>query len=277
RGFDITVKSNAFGRRFGHSIYGVYAWTALVIAVVPALVVLAVTPGRDTRRSVTRWFARVFFFSIGCPIGTREDESLPAGACVVVANHASYLDGIILTAALPPRFTFVIKHEMARLPFAGFLLRRIGSEFVKREDGRQKSQVARRLIRAADSGDALAFFPEGTFVAEPGLRRFHPGAFGAARRARVPVVPVAILGARSKLPAGSWLPAPGQLAIRVATPIEPDGHASASSLTLASRLALLEYLEEPDLGQSDRLTRSAQALTAAGRAPRVTPGENSPS
>jgi 1-acyl-sn-glycerol-3-phosphate acyltransferase len=242
------VRSTATGRRLGRSIYGIYAWTALVIAVVPALVVLAVTPGRDKRRSVTRWFARLFFFSIGCPIEAQQGESLPAGACVVVANHASYLDGMILTAALPPRFTFVIKHEMARFPFAGFLLRRIGSEFVKREDGRQKSHVARRLIRAANSGDALAFFPEGTFVEEPGLRRFHPGAFGAAWRARVPVVPVAILGARSKLPAGSWLPSPGPLAIRVAAAIDPDGHASASSLTLASRRALLEHLDEPDLG-----------------------------
>lgn len=231
--------------------YGIYAWSALIAAVVPALIVLTVIPGRDTRRRVTRWFARAFFVAIGSPVRYRGDRVLPDGACVVIANHSSYLDGIILTAALPPRFTFVIKHEMARFPFAGFLLRRIGSEFVNREDGGQKRVVTRRLFKAADSGDALAFFPEGTFEATPGLRRFRPGAFGAAWRANVPVVPVIISGARQKFPAGSWLPVPGPLAITVGTALIPDHYDSASTLSAASRRALLEHLDEPDLGHAD--------------------------
>ena len=221
------------------------------MAVVPALVILTVVPARDTRRRVTRWFARGFFLAIGSPIRYCGDRALPDGACVVIANHSSYLDGIILTAALPPRFTFVIKHEMARFPFAGFLLRRIGSEFVNRKDGSQRRVVTRRLFKAAGSGDALAFFPEGTFVATPGLRRFRPGAFGAAWRANVPIVPVIILGARAKLPAGSWLPTPGPLAITIGTPLNPDEHESATTLSKASRLALLKHLDEPDLGEDD--------------------------
>jgi 1-acyl-sn-glycerol-3-phosphate acyltransferase len=165
----------------------------------------------------------------------------------VIANHSSYLDGIILTAALPARFTFVIKHEMARYPFAGFLLRRIGSEFVNREDGRQKNQVTRRLFKAAESGDALAFFPEGTFNASRGLRRFQPGAFAAARRSGLPVVPVVIFGARDKLPAQAWLPAPGPLSITISTPINPSQYDSARGLITASRAAILARLDEPDL------------------------------
>lgn len=245
------MSKSANAPRIVRTVYGVYAWSALVVAVVPALVVLTVLPGRNTRRRITRWFARVFFLAIGSPIQYRGDGTLPDGACVVIANHSSYLDGIILTAALPPRFTFVIKQEMARFPFAGFLLRRIGSEFVNREDGRQKRVVTRRLLKAADSGDALAFFPEGTFVATPGLRRFRPGAFGAAWRANVPVVPVTIFGARDMLPAGSWLPAPGRLAITVSTPLNPDDHDSATTLSEASRLVLLEHLDEPDLGHGE--------------------------
>jgi 1-acyl-sn-glycerol-3-phosphate acyltransferase len=232
-----------------HLAYGLYAWSALVFAVTPALLLLVVTPGRTTRRRVTRWFARAFFLSIGSPIRVDGATTLPEGACVVVANHASYLDGIVLTAALPARFTFVIKHEMVRFPFAGFLLRRIGSEFVNREDGQQKSRVTRRLFKAAESGDALAFFPEGTFNAAPGLRRFQPGAFSMAWRARLPVVPVVISGTRAKLPANVWLPAPGPLSISVGEPIDPDQHASAGSLLTASRDAMLARLAEPDLAE----------------------------
>jgi 1-acyl-sn-glycerol-3-phosphate acyltransferase len=249
------VSKSTNAPRIVRTVYGIYAWSALVVAVVPALVVLTVLPRRDTRRRVTRWFAKGFFLAIGSPIQYRGDHALPDGACVVIANHSSYLDGIILTAALPPRFTFVIKQEMARFPFAGFLLRRIGSEFVNRDDGRQRRMVTRRLIRAADSGDALAFFPEGTFVATPGLRRFRPGAFGAAWRANLPIVPVVIFGARDKLPAGSWLPTPGPLAITVSAPLEPDDHDSASTLSEASRLALLEHLDEPDLHDGDLAER----------------------
>ncbi len=246
----------AKGRSLRNIAYGVYAWGALIVAVIPALVFLVITPGRTRRRHVTRWFARAFFVSIGSPIRVRGTTTLPDIPCVVVANHSSYLDGMILTAALPPRFTFVIKHEMASFPFAGFLLRRIGSEFVNREDGRQKTQVTRRLFKAAGSGDALAFFPEGTFIATPGLGHFQPGAFGAAWRAGVPIVPVVIFGARAKLPARVWLPAPGPLSIVVGEPIDPEHHGSAGSLSTASREAILEHLDEPDLA------RTADGLSA---------------
>jgi 1-acyl-sn-glycerol-3-phosphate acyltransferase len=164
----------------------------------------------------------------------------------VVANHSSYLDGMILTAALPPRFTFVIKHEMSRFPFAGYLLRRIGSEFVKRDDSRQINNVTRRLYKAAGAGDALAFFPEGTFDNLPGLRRFHPGAFAAAWHAELPIVPVVIFGARAKLPARVWLPAPGALSVAVGEPIYPRDHSSARDLLNAARAVIYQQLGEPD-------------------------------
>ena len=97
------MSRSAIAPKIVRTVYGVYAWSALVVAAVPALVVLTVIPRRDTRRRVTGWFARLFFLSIGSPVQYRGDRVLPDGACVVIANHSSYLDGIILTAALPPR------------------------------------------------------------------------------------------------------------------------------------------------------------------------------
>jgi 1-acyl-sn-glycerol-3-phosphate acyltransferase len=244
----ISVSATALPRVLLRGSYGVYAWLALVICGAPALLMVTVTPGRELRRRLTRWFARVFFYSIGSPIGVAGEHHMPQQACVVVANHASYLDGIILTAALPPNFTFVIKREMSRFPLAGFLLRRIGSEFVDRADDAHRKQMTRRLFKAARSGDALAFFPEGTFRAEPGLRSFKSGAFRAAWKNRLPVVPVVIRGARRKLPAEVWLPSPGPLDIHICEPLVSDAHDSAQGLMLAARRALLEKLDEPDLG-----------------------------
>jgi 1-acyl-sn-glycerol-3-phosphate acyltransferase len=228
-------------------VYGLYAWIALLICGLPALVLVSIVPGRSLRRRLTHWFAALFFLVIGSPIRVLGRGRMPASACVVVANHASYLDGIILTAALPPSFTFVIKREMARFPLAGFLLHRIGSEFVDRADHNHRKRTTRRLFKAARSGDALAFFPEGTFTPEPGLRPFKNGAFRMAWQSRLPLVPIVIRGARAKLPAESWLPVPGTLEIEICEPIDPNARDSAAALMAAARRTLLEKLDEPDL------------------------------
>ena len=106
---------------------------------------------------------------------------------MVVANHASYLDGVVMAAALPPRFGFVIKREMNDVPVAGLLLRRIGSEFVDRFNRHKGGTDARRVLRTAASGHSLVFFPEGTFTPRsrpreiPHRRVRHRGARRPAR------------------------------------------------------------------------------------------------
>ncbi len=231
-------------------VYGCYAWMALLIASTPVALAMLVTPGVLRRRQVARLGARAFFLLIGSRIRTL-GGSLPASAsCVVVANHASYLDGIILTAALPARFTYVIKKEMTAVPLAGFVLKRLGSEFVQRDDVPQLQRTARRLLDAAAGGKALAFFPEGTFEAEPGLKPFRAGAFRTAWRGGADVVPVVILGSRRKLPAGAWLASPGPLAVRVCAALPARDHESADGLMRAARQAMLKHLDEPDLAAS---------------------------
>lgn len=175
-------------------------------------------------------------------------EQLPDGPCIVAANHASYVDGVVLTAALPSRFRFVIKREMTRVPLAHFLLRRIGSQFVERFDTRRGASDARRVLALAESRHSLAFFPEGTFHAEPGLRRFQNGAFAAAVRGNLPLVPVVIRGSREMLAAGRWLPRPSPIAVIVKPPVNHNGETDAVAALLQScRRSILEDLPEPDL------------------------------
>jgi 1-acyl-sn-glycerol-3-phosphate acyltransferase len=227
--------------------YGTYAWLALLTVIMPTCALLAVTPGVNRRRAIARGAARLFFFTIGSPVRVEGAGVNAHYPCVVVANHASYLDGIILTAALPSGFTYLIKHEMTKVPIAGFVLRRLGSAFVKRADLLDRKRIARELLELAVRGDALGFFPEGTFDASPGLKPFQLGAFAAAARAGLPVVPVVIYGARRKLPARQLLPAPGSLRVRVCAPIDPSEFDSARGLMQAARRVMLEELDEPDL------------------------------
>lgn len=227
------------------ALYAIYAWLVLLLAVTPVALGCVILPWLRARRALARLGASVFLLLTRTEVTIR---GLPPGDdAIVVANHQSYLDGIILTAVLPPRFTFLIKREMVRVPIAGFVLARLGSEFVDRSNNNERNRSARRLVVAARSGRALAVFPEGTFDEEPGLKSFQKGAFRAAWRARLPVVPVTIRGARSKLPADSWLPRPGGIVIEYCERVETGELADVRELIALTRQAILERLDEPDL------------------------------
>jgi 1-acyl-sn-glycerol-3-phosphate acyltransferase len=233
-------------------IYGVYAATAFMALAVLSLLPLALIPTLAGRRRLIQWVGRASLTLMGMPVRVHWQAGLP-DPCIVVANHCSYLDGVVLAAVLPPRFDFVIKREMASVPLAGFLLRRIGVQFVTRGGRSGGSRDALRVIRSAERGDSLAFFPEGTFLREPGLLRFHTGAFAAAERAGAPVVPLAILGTRHCLTPGQILPRPGRISVTALgilrpQPAQADG---AAALRDAARAAILAATGEIDAAGSD--------------------------
>jgi 1-acyl-sn-glycerol-3-phosphate acyltransferase len=224
-------------------------WLAVILFTLPSMVVIIALPGRDRRRRAAHWSARTLFRLLGVGLRVQGLEHLPR-ACIVAANHSSYLDGIVLTAALPPRFGFVIKREITRVPLVGWMLSRLGSEFVERFDRKGAHRDASRLMKRTSEDSCLGVFPEGTFVLEPGLRDFHLGGFMAAVRAGLPVVPVAIRGTRHILPANCWRPRAGDLDVRILPPVAPQGRNgdAARQLRDAVRAAVLAHCGEPDHG-----------------------------
>jgi 1-acyl-sn-glycerol-3-phosphate acyltransferase len=234
---------------FGGFLFGIYAWLAFVLSVLSGIVFALLLPGLERRRRWVSGSARATFQLTGMSVKVRGLEKLPVGHCIVVANHASYIDGVLLFGYMPPRFAVVIKGEMQNFPAVHFLLRRIGAKFVERFDASGSARDARHLLRAASSGESLAVFPEGTFLHYPGLDRFRAGAFAAAIKGSLPVVPVVLSGARHVLPGGHILPRHGHLRVDVLNPIEPDDPAFENSRDLAelSRQRILEVLDEPDL------------------------------
>lgn len=228
-------------------LYGGFAWFVLLFVVVPVAAGCLLLPGLHRRRAVARWGAATILKMIGSGVEIRGEPLTDEDTAIVVANHQSYLDGIILTAVLPPHYTFLIKGEMARVPIAGFVLSRLGSQFVDRSSANHRHRSARRLVEAARQGHGLAVFPEGTFDGTPGLKAFRMGAFRAAWRAGRSIVPIVISGARWKLPADSWLPRPGPLAVDFRPQVEAGEYSDEAGLMRAVRHAILERLDEPDL------------------------------
>ncbi len=184
---------------FPYLAYCLVSFTVLGLAV---LAINLFLPSLRRRRVVAGTVGRVFLRLAGIPFAVQGLERLPKTPCVVVANHASYIDAIAIVAALPPDFAFVIKKEMMRAPLAGLLLRRLGSQFVERFDRHKGATDARRVLKLAATGQSLMFFPEGTFDETRQIGKFLGGAFTTAARAEMPVVAVAIHGTRAVMPPG---------------------------------------------------------------------------
>ena len=225
-----------------YTVYATLAFCLNTFVLICPLILLL--PGVTLRRRLGAFGVRLGMLLMGVPFRVRGAENLPAGPCIVVSNHASYLDGLVLTGALPPRFTFVIHHGAADWFYAGAVLRKMGYRFVNRSSARAGAVQTRALLRDIQGGMSLAIFAEGTFKAEPGLLPFKNGAFLLAAKAGVPVVPVTIRGTRKLLGGGSirfrWSP----VSVDIGRPL-PVGD-NAGALRDAARAAVLARCGEPD-------------------------------
>ena len=240
-------------RRIGQSaadvLYAAYVW-ALCGAVLPVLWgIIALLPRQSWCQAVAGAAVRLLLRLSGTSLVVQGLEHLPRHEpYVVAANHASYIDGPVMLAALPAGVHYIVKRELEAQYFPRVLLRRIGAEFVERFAAQQGIQDTERLLRVVQQGHSLGFFPEGTFIRVPGLQAFHMGAFVIAARAGVPVVPVSLRGTRAILRAEQWFPRRGTLRVTVGAAIRPQGSDWGAALALrdAVRTQIAQYCGEPD-------------------------------
>lgn len=231
--------------------WGAWAWTVFGLLVAPVWLAVALMPRPAAAWTVARTGARLLLAATGLRlrVAGREHLAVP-GPLVLAANHASYLDGLLLVAALPWRdWRFVAKRELAGSFIARTFLDALGCEYVERFDTVQGVAAAGRVGDRLATGHSPVFFAEGTFTRIPGLAAFRMGAFVVAAQSRVPVLPVALRGSRDLLRDGSWLPRHGPLAIVIGEPLMPAGSdwAAAVALRDATRAAILRECGEADL------------------------------
>lgn len=236
--------------RLFNFFYAPLAAVILVAVFVPLCLLIIAGPTLPVRRAIGRAGVRLALLAIGVPLRVRGAESLPSGPCIVIANHASYLDGLVLTAALPSRFTFVVQDGAARWPLVGPTIRRMGATFINRSAPREGARQTRSLIRQLQEGTSLAVFAEGTFKDPPGLLPFKNGAFMMAVRANVPVAPAGIRGTRRLWGGGRRLPRWSPVTVELRPAITPTGPHKDSEIHLRNvvREEVLKLCGEPDHG-----------------------------
>ena len=115
---------------------------------------------------------------------------------VIVANHLSSLDILILGSYLKKDYRWLAKASLFKVPFTGWFLRAAGHVPVHRNDHSDEARAVlnNRIHRVVEEGASLLFFPEGTRSGNGELKPFKLGAFVTAVRENLPVLPLVIRG-----------------------------------------------------------------------------------
>ena len=143
-------------------LYAGYWWA--LVCVLGALAWLAVLalPNASWRWTVIHRTARLALRLMGTTLAVTGQDKLPTGGCVLAVNHASYLDGLVLAAALPGQPSFVAKKSWLRSFVAGHFLGRLGTLYVERGEAEVGLEDTEKVLEAARAGKQIVFFPEGT-------------------------------------------------------------------------------------------------------------------
>jgi 1-acyl-sn-glycerol-3-phosphate acyltransferase len=119
-------------------------------------------------------------------------ENVPKGGCLIVSNHASYLDPTTVAWCVGGEIFFLGRKTLFKPPVMNWLLPICNVIPIDRDGG--DSSGLRKVIRMLRSGDSLLMFPEGTRTPDGSLQSAEPGAGLVALKAGVPVLPARIFG-----------------------------------------------------------------------------------
>jgi 1-acyl-sn-glycerol-3-phosphate acyltransferase len=187
--------------------------------------------------AVARFWSRLNLALSGVSVSLegedRIDENQPY---IVMANHQSHYDVLALMGLIPLQLRWIIKMELRKIPLFGYACEKVGYIFIDRgnhEKAMQSLKAAREKIRA---GASVIFFPEGTRSVDGTLRTFKKGGFVIALEARVPILPVTVLGGKEILPKGSLRILPGEMRLIIHDPIPVDGYTYDTKEKLMERV-----------------------------------------
>jgi 1-acyl-sn-glycerol-3-phosphate acyltransferase len=224
-------------RRMAVWVYGGYAWFVLALLAFPIGVGVLLLRQPARARRLVRIAARTLFALLGVSIRVKGIERLPRAPHILLVNHASYLDAIVLSALLDPEpgHVFTAKKEFTEQFIMRSLLASVGTLFIERADIRKSAQEVDAMADALERGTNVIVFPEGTFTREAGIRPFHLGGFIAAARRGAPVVVAAVRGTRSALRAGTWLPRPAAIEFEVGPVLIPASQEWSTAVKLSTQ------------------------------------------
>lgn len=182
---------------------------------------------------VARGFLRLLF-TVLFRLRVEGLEHYPKGGAMLVVNHPSALDPVLVAAAVPDRVLFMAAEEYLEMPLVGSMMRAYGIIPVKR--GAVDTSAIRGALWGLAQGFRVCVFPEGQI--SPQAREPQRGAALIAARARVPIVPIAVIGSGRVFPLGARWPRLARVTVRVGPALPPPGAGQdAQSAALAAAMS----------------------------------------
>jgi 1-acyl-sn-glycerol-3-phosphate acyltransferase len=215
-------------------------------------------PEGHRRNAVWRFFQLLCqnFFAVWLRLRVRGSERLPQGGALILANHQSFLDPLLIGVSLRRPVTFLARDNLFRVPVIGWILRNTYVMPIRREA--TSTESLRESLRRIEQGYLVGLFPEGTRTHNGQMGDLKPGFLALVRRAKCSVVPVGISGAYESFPRGAVLPRPGHVRVVFGEPInaakleEFQGREGQAALVDFIRARISACLTEADAWRAER-------------------------
>lgn len=214
---------------------------------IPAIFAALVPPRGDWFLRFARGWARTLLALAGVKVRVKSGERLPADrSFVIVANHESFCDVLVLLAHLPMQVRFLAKRSVFRVPILGWSIAAAGFIPVDRKERSRSAAAVEAALRRLGGGRSVVVFPEETRTPSGELLPFKKGAAHLALTSGLSILPLGLAGTFRVLPRGTFQITPGPVVLAAGRPIETAGRSprERAALTEEVRARVLALREE---------------------------------
>ena len=193
----------------------------------PLVIIARLLGAKEGPRSIYAWATRTWARSLLTAAGARarvhnaELLSRDTGA-VYISNHVSWFDVFALAAELP-RYSFIAKSELRKIPLFGYGAEAAGIVFLDRDNRKAAFESYKVAAKEVERGRSIVVYPEGTRGRDYHLRPFKKGPFVLAIASQCPIIPTIVHGSREVMAKGSFLVHSGTIDVHFLEPIETKG------------------------------------------------------
>lgn len=210
-----------FLKKIGQAIYRLWFYFLVTLPILILLPFLLATTLSERTYPQFFWLARnlwakTILFGMFCFPDIKTSQELEKNkSYMLVANHTSMLDIMLMLYISKNPFVFVGKEELTKIPLFGFFYKRV-SIVVNRKDAKSRMAVYRAVQHRLNQGLSICIFPEGGVPEEEILLdKFKNGAFRMAINHNIPIVPMTFLDCKKRFPWTFFSGGPGKLRARI--------------------------------------------------------------
>lgn len=212
-----------------NALYRVWFYILIAIATIVLFPFLFIFTIKETYYStfykVARIWGGIIVYGMGFYPKVKRLEKLQKGkSYILVANHSSMIDIMMMYCVIRTPFVFVGKKELTKLPVFGFFYKR-SSIVVDRSNLRSRNAVFAQAQRRIEQGNSICIFPEGGVPKNHKLilDNFKDGPFRMAIDHQIPVVPIVFYDNKEGFPYKFRKAHPGKLRVKIFPPISTEG------------------------------------------------------